>query len=77
LITFEQARSIAAAKRPKANISTWGWDAGDRWILANNSEAADDTRMSVIKATGEYVEDYGIPGIDYEKPAELTPVGTR
>ena len=76
MTTFEEARAIAAARRPGIPIATWGWDVGDRWIVINDGEAADDTRMSVIKETGEYIEEYGIPGLDYPRYTEKTMVGT-
>ena len=76
MTTFEEARAIAAANRG-VEIATYGLDAGDRWLLATAEPLCDDTRMSVIKATGEYIEDYGIPGEDYDFISDAVEVGVR
>lgn len=78
MTTFEEARAIAAENRPGTPIETWGLDAGDRWIVISaDYEASDDTRMTVIKDTGEYVEEYGVPGKSIPAYRDAVEVGTR
>lgn len=84
MITFQQARAIVEANRaPKytaeANfrVQTYGYDAGDRWVVVGISDAIDDAPMTTVhKTTGEYVETYGIPNIDYEWPRGMPVVGS-
>ena len=83
MITFEEARDIVAAHRaaaypPEADfqVSPFGYDAGDRWVIISGSwpeiygyrglpddykyiRTEDGPRTSVMKDTGEYIEEWG------------------
>lgn len=84
LTTFEEARDIVAAQRSglydtedEFTVETYGYDAGDRWIVVCSSNRINDAPMTTVnKTTGEYEETYGIPGIHYECPDDAPIVGT-
>ena len=73
---MEAQRAPKYQEEDNFRVETYGYDAGDRWIIVATSDDTHDAPMTTVnKTTGAYVETYGVPGIDYEWPSGATVVG--